>query len=184
MIKIFDDLVPIDLQNILEEECKQKMDWYYLNNIGSIGVNNFQPGLTHIFENVDPDIGYATNYHQFKHLSLNILYLLSSKMKFYIDKILAGRFFMHLPGYEVNKKDLIHNDFPFPHWVCLYYVTDSEGDTILFDRDKKTEIKRVTPKKGRIVFFDGSIPHCSSRPKNTTRIILNFDFLIKENNKK
>ena len=180
MIQVFDDLIPIDLQNILEEECKQKMEWYYVNNIGSTDKKNYMPGLTHSFENITPNFVPAVNSPYFKYFSLNILYLLSNKMNFYIDRVLAGRFFMHLPGYEVNKKDHIHNDFQFPHWVCLYYVTDSEGDTILFDKDKKTEIKRISPKKGRIAFFDGSIPHCSSRPKDTTRIILNIDFLIKE----
>ncbi len=182
MIQVFDNIIPIDLQNTLEKECKQKMDWYYINNIGSTSAKDFKPGLTHGFENIRPNFIPAANAHYFKYFSLNILYFLSKEMNFYIDKVLAGRFFMHLPGNELNKKDHIHTDFDFPHWVCLYYVTDSEGDTILFKNDKKTEIQRISPKKGRLAFFDGSIPHCSSRPKDTTRIILNIDFLIKEIN--
>ena len=64
---------------------------------------------------------------------------------------------------------------PEDHYVCLYYVNDSEGDTIIFDNNKK-EIQRITPKKGRIVFFDGSLEHCSTRPSTRTRAVLNFNF--------
>jgi ectoine hydroxylase-related dioxygenase (phytanoyl-CoA dioxygenase family) len=60
--------------------------------------------------------------------------------------------------------------------VCLYYVTDSDGDTIFFD-DNENEIKRVSPKKGRIAFFDGTINHCSSNPTKLHRSVINFDFI-------
>ena len=56
-------------------------------------------------------------------------------------------------------------------------MNDSDGDTILFKDDKKTEIKRITPKKGRIVFFDGLIPHCSSPPTKNHRAIVNINFI-------
>ena len=69
-----------------------------------------------------------------------------------------------------------HTDQETPHLSCIYYINDSDGDTILFKDDKKTEIKRIKPKQGRIVFFDGFIPHCSSRPALNTRAVLNFDF--------
>ena len=49
------------------------------------------------------------------------------------------------------------------------------GQTIYYV-EEKNEIKRVSPKKGRIVFFEGSMYHCSSRPETKTRAILNFNF--------
>ena len=57
----------------------------------------------------------------------------------------------------------------------LYYVNDTDGDTIFYN-DNEEEIKRVSPKKGRVVFFDGSIMHSASTPTQTHRAIINFSF--------
>jgi hypothetical protein len=92
-----------------------------------------------------------------------------------LKQLFATRSFIHLPNGKESKKDFIHTDNEYPHYVILYYIADSEGDTYLFEDDEKTIIKQVTPKKGRLVFFDGSIKHCSSTPTNTTRAILNFN---------
>jgi len=64
----------------------------------------------------------------------------------------------------------------------LYYVTDSDGDTFLFNEkwgDKRalTIRKRVAPKKGKAVLFDSNIWHASSHPReHATRVVLNFVF--------
>ena len=61
-----------------------------------------------------------------------------------------------------------------PHLVCLYYINDSDGDTIFFN--KNNIIKEVSPKKGRIALFDGSIEHSAGIPKTSPRFILNINF--------
>jgi len=71
-----------------------------------------------------------------------------------------------------------------PHLVVLYYVNDSDGDTIIYDQigqpnniDKSAlKIKqKISPKKGRCVLFNGKWLHNSSSPQNSPRCILNFD---------
>jgi hypothetical protein len=171
-IEVYDDLVHPNLQDGIETLCKTNLPWYYTNNVAKFN-DKFFPAMGHIFYMVNKN-GDITNTSYFTFF-LNILYSLSNKLKLSIEEVYAGRLFMHLPS-PFSGNDEIHTDVNIPHWVCLYYVDDSEGDTILFKDDKKTIIKRVTPKKGRIVFFDGSIPHCSSRPSNKTRTIVNFDF--------
>ena len=54
-----------------------------------------------------------------------------------------------------------------------------EGILNVFDNDTLKEIKRVSPKKGRIAFFDGSIKHTGSTPK-TLRANINFNFIGKK----
>lgn len=85
---------------------------------------------------------------------------------------------------ESNKKEnhnTPHIDTPsMKHYVAIYYVIDSDGDTILFNEDN-TEKARIAPKKGRFVVFDGDILHTGCHPiKNTKRIVLNYNFSIKQ----
>ena len=79
-----------------------------------------------------------------------------------------------------------HIDHPFPHKVFLYYVNDSDGDTIIYDK-KFTEAgesvdlyekERVTPKAGRAIFFDGLTYHTPLTPLSTPyRAVINVTFL-------
>jgi hypothetical protein len=63
-----------------------------------------------------------------------------------------------------------------PHKVALYYVNDSDGDTILFN-DKLDIVRRVKPKKGRILLFNGDTLHTSSHPtKSDYRMCINIDY--------
>ena len=89
--------------------------------------------------------------------------------------------------------DNIHIDIPFSHLVVLYYVNDTDGDTFIFDKfadldnlksptineSESTIIKRVSPKKGRALLFDGRRYHSSSGPTKDIRCIINFDIAIK-----
>lgn len=84
-----------------------------------------------------------------------------------------------------------HIDAPTPHTVLLYYVSDSDGDTILYKEradsltylagaypDSFTIDTRVTPKKGRAVIFDGLQFHSVSSPKEyLKRPIININVL-------
>lgn len=79
-----------------------------------------------------------------------------------------------------------HIDSPHEHTVLLYYVNDSDGDTILYDKlwdpshDNTTVelnvLQRVSPKAGRAVIFNGLRYHSSSNPvQHKKRIALNIN---------
>jgi hypothetical protein len=70
-----------------------------------------------------------------------------------------------------------HTDLPFDHLVVLYYVNDADGDTVFFN-EKNEIIKSVSPKRGRVVAFDGRILHGGGIPKAGPRCAINFDILI------
>ena len=172
-IEIHDNLIPTYLQDKIEHIACSSMPWYYLKNIAEENSSIYAPGFGHEF--ITADILNSPAKSEFSHLLNNILYIFAYQRGILINNIMMGRLFMHLPTINPSR-DEIHTDVDIPHLVCLYYVTDSDGETVLFENDKKTIIKSVSPKKGRIVFFDGSIPHCSTKPSESTRIIVNFDF--------
>ena len=70
-----------------------------------------------------------------------------------------------------------HKDFEnpyFDHNVLLYYVNDSDGDTVFFKGTKI--VKKVSPKANRLIVFDGNILHTGSHPsKSSQRIVMNTD---------
>jgi hypothetical protein len=76
-----------------------------------------------------------------------------------------------------------HIDLPYPHWAVIFYVNDSDGDTLIFDKtfpDKENAVvvHAVSPKKGRAVLFDGRHYHCGTAPsRHDTRIVINYDFV-------
>ena len=76
-----------------------------------------------------------------------------------------------------NSYNVPHTDMEEDHYVMIYYVNDSDGDTFLFDNNKV--ITRVTPKKGRALIFNGRILHAGSHPyTSNVRCIVNIDFKV------
>ena len=81
-----------------------------------------------------------------------------------------------------------HIDCIDDHWVMIYYVNDSDGDTFIFEEtlehpqaiesiNSLTIKERVQPKQGRIIIFDGSHLHAGMHPRhNNNRMVINFVF--------
>jgi hypothetical protein len=73
-------------------------------------------------------------------------------------------------GYNIPHRDML--DIDANYYSFVYYVKDSDGDTVFFDNNDI--IARFTPKQGDIVFFKSNIMHASCNPKqNKERIVLN-----------
>ena len=87
-----------------------------------------------------------------------------------------------------------HVDWDDEHMTGLYYVNDSDGDTLFYNelRDPKIDTssfdwskdrkftlnKAVTPKADRFVIFNGLNYHSSTSPVNTDyRIIINYNWI-------
>tara|TARA_R100001463_G_scaffold12998_2_gene34733 strand:+ start:9002 stop:9565 length:564 start_codon:yes stop_codon:yes gene_type:complete len=171
-IEVYDDLVPKFIQDSIETTLlvNSEVPLYYVDNVATaVEGRNYSPGFSNNFYNVAD-----AKLTGFSPLFLEVLYRLGNAVNVSIDYIYQGRVFVQVPP-QIPSPDDIHVDLDEPHYVCLYYINDTDGDTIIFDDDRK-EIQRITPKKGRIVFFDGSLEHCSSKPSKTTRAVINVDF--------
>tara|TARA_R100001463_G_scaffold12998_2_gene34727 strand:+ start:5211 stop:5768 length:558 start_codon:yes stop_codon:yes gene_type:complete len=166
-IQVHDNIFDSTLQNEIENFCLG-LSYKFTDTSTTISKDQpYCPIFGHVFL---PDKKYSTDF-----LS-NIVYGLSSFIKKPILQVLQGRAYIQVPNNSISIHPP-HVDLKFPHWVCLYYVNDSDGDTIFYKDDKKTEIKRVSPKRGRVAFFDGSIYHSASTPTKHHRMAINISFL-------
>jgi hypothetical protein len=88
------------------------------------------------------------------------------------------------------KRYFPHVDFPTSNITSIYYVIDSDGDTIIYNEkadfnsetifpteEGLTVKEKITPKKNRLVIFDGSYIHTGNTPqKHSNRILLNSNY--------
>ena len=71
-----------------------------------------------------------------------------------------------------------HVDFEEPHTTALYYVNDSDGDTVFFD-DTYNIVKRIKPEKGTVIIFDNRTLHASTNPSiSPKRMVINFNYVL------
>lgn len=93
----------------------------------------------------------------------------------------------NLTTQDVNNKYVApHIDHFFDHNVFLYYVNDSDGDTILYNEKWQelgevrtlTENTRISPKAGRAILFDGRTYHTPLVPQTSPfRVVINLTFV-------
>ena len=186
---VVDDLLNHKDQVHLHDMIMHHVEWKFLNDVSG---NNNHPfpsnGFVHVTKHpefVKPSIIYDVLFGMFK-----------ERFEQFVPgykEIYYNRIFLQLPLAPQFKKEHngLHVDLPphLPHVACVYYCNDSDGDTIIYEQtindvpggsqnvDVK-EHKRVTPKRGRAVFFDGSRYHCSSQPSIRYRTIINFDLTV------
>jgi hypothetical protein len=80
----------------------------------------------------------------------------------------------------------LHIDVDCPNCItAIYYVNDSDGDTLFFkdvdsmqEKNDFTVVKKVSPKKGTLVYFPSNILHSSEFPlESEKRCVINFNFI-------
>jgi len=63
-------------------------------------------------------------------------------------------------------------------FTAIYYINDSDGETLFFNKTGTEIIKKISPKQGSMVYFNNKIPHAGQPPKNNNyRSVINFNWI-------
>ena len=184
-IYVFDDIIEKDYQNkiknILIGEGRyndEDFPWYYIDDVTASGDYENQKRGAFVHDYVHYEYGIESDFH---YLFLDLIKKSCSKLKIKEVDALQGRSFLQLPT-NIKREDVDspHIDMQFKHFVMLYYVCDSDGDTIIYNEKTISEKgftvqKKVTPKQGRVVLFDGALYHTAQQPNNNIRCVVNYD---------
>ena len=189
ILKVFDDIIEKPLQEEIKSILfKDNFFWYFISDVtSSSAANQGRPSFFHKFYD---------NYNEnsdFCWMPKEIVSKVIVELKIKMTQIIKSRTFLQLPlSSQYLKNDTVDNahvDSQINHLVFLYYVVDSDGDTIIYDKKWEKGIqhlnseetakllikKRVTPKQGRLVVFDGRYWHTAEQPKYNKRCVINTD---------
>ena len=209
-IFVFDDIIDIQYQekikNILmgsETYKGNEFPWFWVDDV-TTSTDNTKDGIISITQEkrtpkqTQGRPALSHNYYtkfitnrgnrlshpvsDFHQLFVELIRQSCLKLNFKEVNVIQGRSFLQFPLHLENyDADTPHIDMEtIKHFVMLYYVCDSDGDTVIYyEKDKSdqyTEQKRVTPKQGRVVMFDGSFYHTAEQPRvYNRRCIVNYD---------
>lgn len=183
-ILILDDVIPEAYADAVENFIfKLNFPWWYQSD-SAFGPNSsdiFFPSLNHCLvrhgETVNPSFEFL----------LPMLYYVSDRINLNFNAVISAKSCLQLPLIMTSedRSNNPHVDVELDHTVILYYVNDSDGETIIYDKiyEKNVDFKkdqlsirqRITPKKGRFLIFNGKYLHNSTTPKYGPRCVLNFD---------
>jgi len=189
---VYDDIVD---QELATKVYKTLLDpffpWYLSRTLYTVPIeemydaknkyDNLKEYIQFVHTFFDDNKGADTTANSaYTELSIDILQKFLNR--FLIDKIELFRCKANFQTQHGSNDPSLHNtphrDMQRVHIVMLYYVNDSDGDTILFKDDK--EFARISPKQGRILLFKGSLLHSGAHPyKSDARLVINYNFNLK-----
>lgn len=200
-----DNIIPQVTQERFKNFVTQTLfDWNDFNHISTAGVYNTTPYTVNCDEfNIKPSdalirLVYANNginkeiLNETSYwLGISVLDEYAKRNNVRITNIMRMKLNNQtrslFADYDSQSCNEIHVDNHYPNnKTMVYYLNNSDGDTILFDKtyDGKTDhynmkpILRIEPKQGRCAVFDTTRFHAPSNPIYTQRrYILNVNFI-------
>ena len=183
-IIVIDNIIDPDYQeqikSILLGDINYKdyeFPWYYTKDVTKSDSQDSQkrPAFTHGYVKLSGIV-----ISEFHDIFLNLIKVCCHRLQMTTVDVIQGRSFLQLPlTTKKGKVDTPHIDTDDKHFVMLYYVVDSDGDTIIYNEKVESEEytikKSVTPKQGRVVLFDGGLYHTAEQPTKDTRCVVNYN---------
>ena len=153
--------------------------WYYTKDITKSDLPNSQkrPAFSHLYVK-----SYGQVVSEFHDIFLDLITVCCHRLEMTEVNVIQGNSFLQLPlTTKRGKVDTPHIDTNEKNFVMLYYVCDSDGDTIIYNEkvesEKYTIKESVTPKQGRVVLFDGGLFHTAEQPISNTRCVVNYNLI-------
>jgi hypothetical protein len=189
-ILVIDDFIDKDYQEDIKDVLLGKEEWgdllfpwHYIDDVTAAfeDDNQGRPGLSHVYieYNDDKTSDIVSDFHD---LFIPLLELACDTLEVTSARIIQGRSFLQFPlNLKSTEDDTPHIDLDEGerHIVVLYYVQDSDGDTVIYNQrtesDTYTVKQKVTPKQGRVVIFDGGQYHTAQQAINKVRCIVNYN---------
>ena len=188
-ILVIDDFIDKDYQEDIKDVLLGKEEWgdllfpwHYIDDVTAAfeDDNQGRPGLSHVYVeyNDDKTSDICSDWHE---LFIPMLELACETLEVPSARIVQGRSFLQFPlNLRSKEDDTPHIDIDdMRHLVVLYYVCTADGDTVIYNERKESDIytekQRVTPKQGRVVLFDGSHYHTAQQCTNKIRCIVNYN---------
>lgn len=180
IIIINDFLTPSYHTDILNQLDSAQYAWFYQSNITY--TNTRGPDLG--------DFGFANWIKNAEGVWTNSFFVpFCYKIKDVLEASSIGRVRLDMTCYNPNVKvHEAHVDLDIPHYSAVYYVNDSDGDTIIYDQTfegnmnppaELTVKRRVEPKANRLLLFNGKYFHTGTSPsKHKNRIIINSNYFL------
>jgi hypothetical protein len=169
-------------QDIIESVLTQEEFPYFLNKVTV--DNNIEnkysyntdsskdtPQFVHVFSSNGKTSGFL---HYISPLYNKLIDLLEDD--YFLIKCKANLNFQDNSYTEKNYYTPHVDDGNSPGISAIYYVNDCDGDTLFFNENKQI-IKKISPKKGTLVYWPSDIFHAGSPPKKSKyRVVINMVF--------
>jgi len=195
MIKILDDFLSKDYV----DEIEKMFFYHHINETAAINwhYNDWTVEKTDFYLNELKNNKNLKDTYQFTHnffyngeilsphFNKIIKILEESKVRYSEIHRIKANFTTNINSFKENHLIVPHTDTNEDHkgtYVSIiYYVHDTDGDTLFFSDDRKKLIKKVSPKKGRAAVFYSNQVHSFKNPiKNDKRVVINFVVKLKD----
>jgi hypothetical protein len=194
---ILDDIVDQATQDLIEETLLgPETDWHFAR-AGAYKKDLFPEVSDKQRKSIFTFNHIIFNDNKIQDPNFNLYYQvinnISSQLKLDVQSITNMRAQLQLPLNRPIGRGIPHLDKHDnrPYKVCLYYVNDVDGDTVLYKQTasnstpeeiktgKLNEERRISPKKGRAIIFDGEVYHRASRPTTDLRCVINYNIFLR-----
>lgn len=179
-MRVIDNIFDKETSDMIEDLLVKKVPWFYNENIAYGDDTN------------EENFGFSTTFSKdspYADCMRELTFSVCNRIKFDLSEIMRVRGRMTFPKNNLPAPVGPHVDFEDDHFVLLYYVNDSDGPTYIFDRKYSTKnqelldsgklelniLKKVHPKRNRMLIFPGSYYHAASYPSVGKRVVLNIN---------
>jgi Rps23 Pro-64 3,4-dihydroxylase Tpa1-like proline 4-hydroxylase len=184
-VKVIDNYIPTAYQDALEDLLLGDRFPWHLNRATSpaYGFDIAKNTTTdsHQFTHRFFEDGQA--YSEYFNFLSPVLHHLMLTENIDTTKIMRIKSNLNVPlvSYPKGHHYVAHKDYAKQtgYITAIYYVNESQGDTKFFNPSGEVT-NSVSPKKGRLVYFNGNTYHAGCPPKDNVRCVINFNFMSKE----